>query len=253
METNQNFYQRQNEWSQIYFRPRDEQEQKKLELLQDIAGIARKTGLELGAGGGQFAIAAAESGFVVTAVEQEAAFVEHARLAAKTSGVDGVSFLCADFYDLEFTQPFDLIWYWDGFGLGSDAGQRRLLKKMASWLKPNGLVLLDVFTPWYWSGPARGRSWKVEQAMRLYDFDAQNNRLLDHWWQVDHPETKITQSIRCYSPADMLLLLEGSGLELFEVHPGGAVNYDSGEYIEKAPLLDAMSYIAVLRHALVVD
>lgn len=48
------------------------------------------------------------------------------------------------------------------------------------------------------------------------------------------------QSLRCYSHADLMLLLEGTRLRLQNVEPGGAVNYDNTTYTKQVPLRQAM-------------
>jgi hypothetical protein len=38
-------------------------------------------------------------------------------------------------------------------------------------------------------------------------------------WRVGHEDYVVTQSLRCYSPADLYLLLEGTGLSVVDVEP----------------------------------
>jgi hypothetical protein len=64
----------------------------------------------------------------------------------------------------------------------------------------------------------------------------------------ENPSIKTTQTLRCYSPADLTLLLEGTGLTILENFPGGFVDYSSGTYIPEVPLHQAMSYITRLVH-----
>ncbi|MFC6800602.1 class I SAM-dependent methyltransferase [Deinococcus caeni] len=91
--------------------------------------------LELGAGGGQFAVSAAAEGFRVTALELRAAGVAHMLRLARERDLS-LSAVQGDFYAADPGGPFDLIVYWDGFGIGSDDDQRRLLTRMAGWLAP---------------------------------------------------------------------------------------------------------------------
>ncbi len=55
------------------------------------------------------------------------------------------------------------------------------------------------------------------------------------------------QSLRCYSPADLQLLMNRLDLETVHIEPGGTMDYAEGQYIEKAPLHKAMSYLAVIK------
>jgi hypothetical protein len=84
--------------------------------------------------------------------------------------------------------------------------------------------------------------------MREYGFDAGKCALTDTWWMKENPSIKTIQTLRCYSPADLALLLEGSGLTILENFPGGFVDYSSGTYIPEVPLHQAMSYITRLVH-----
>lgn len=86
-------------------------------------------------------------------------------------------------------------------------------------------------------------------ATRRYGFDATGNRMLDMWWPNGRPGEALTQSLRCYEPADFHLLLEGTGLGLTGIEPGGAVDRVSGEYRSPVPLEHAMSYLARLERA----
>jgi len=44
-------------------------------------------------------------------------------------------------YDVDIGGPFDAVCYWDGFGIGDDQDQRRLLRRIAGWLAPDGRAL----------------------------------------------------------------------------------------------------------------
>ncbi len=153
--------------------------------------------------------------------------------------------MCGDFYAVSVPGPFDVVCYWDGFGVGSDADQRRLLARIASWLGRDGCALIDIYTPWYWARMT-GRQWAVGTALRRHDFDADGCRMLDRWWPVGEEQRAVTQSLRCYAPADLRLVLEGTGLRLTVVEPGGAVDDNTGRYQKRVPLATAMMYRAKL-------
>ena len=85
-------------------------------------------------------------------------------------------------------------------------------------------------------------------AVRRYGFDADGCRLTDTWWPADDPSAAVTQSLRCYSPADLRLLLQGTGLRLDDLEPGGAVV--DGAFVAQVPLGHAMNYCATLRRDL---
>ena len=58
------------------------------------------------------------------------------------------------------------------------------------------------------------------------------------------PHDAVTQSLRCYSPADLRLLLEGTGLFVLDVEP-----FTDETYGEPCELVDAMRYLATLTPA----
>jgi len=54
-------------------------------------------------------------------------------------------------------------------------------------------------------------------------FDLVHARWIDEWQPVEHPEHTLAQTIRCYTPADLLLLLKGSGLRIQHLEIEGEV------------------------------
>jgi hypothetical protein len=151
--------------------------------------------------------------------------------------------IAGDFYEVEPTGPFDIVVYFDGFGIGSDEDQRRLLRRVAGWLAPGGCVLVDVLVPWYWSRQAGNEEeFPKGSGVRYLDgFDAEGSRMTGRMWRVGHEDDAVIQSLRCYSPADLRLLLEGTGLSLVDVEP-----FTDEGYSEPSELDDAMLYLATL-------
>lgn len=247
MEWVEAFYTKQDEWSGCYTGQPGPGDHQRAQLV--TAALAGQMGrvLELGAGGGQSALATAQLGHEVTAIEVVARLAAHARTLVMQAAPGTLRIMEGSFYTLPLSATFDVICYWDGFGVGTDAQQRLLLQRMARWLAPAGTVLIDLYTPWYWARVA-GRQMATSAFMRQYDFDADSCRMLDHWWHAERPTEPVTQSLRCYSPQDLRLLLEGTGLVLAQVEAGGAVDYDAGTYTSAVPLAQAMQYRALLRH-----
>lgn len=246
--TDKDFYRLQNQWSKIYFRNISQGDLDRVLWINRLTGMRGVRILELGAGGGQFSVAACQLNHKVTAVEIEPDFVEHMFNLSTNRSPENLTIVNADFNTVELEGDFDLICYWDGFGLGSDADQRQLLKKISSWLTRDGSVFLEVFTPWFWANQAAGVIFPIGEAIREYGFDAAKCTVNDTWCLKDNPSLKTTQRLRCYSPAELALLLEGSGLTILENFPGGFVDYGSGTYIPEVPLHQAMSYITRLVH-----
>lgn len=198
--------------------------------------------LELGAGGGQFAVSAAAEGFRVTALELRAAGVAHMLRLAREYGVT-LNGIQGDFYTADPGGPFDLIVYWDGFGVGSDDDQRRLLTRMAGWLAPQGHALLDVYTPWYWASHA-GYTRHTDTYTQVYGFDSATSRMTDTY--VEPGGQRHSQSLRCYSPDDLRRLLAGTGLRLARAEPGGMFDTATGTWHPQADWASCMTFQAVL-------
>ncbi len=132
--TDKDFYRLQNHWSKIYFRDISQRDLDRVLWINRFTGMRGVRILELGAGGGQFSVAACQLNHKVTAVEIEPDFVAHMRHLSKHWNPENLMVINADFNTVELEGNFDLICYWDGFGMGSDSDQRTLLKKISSWL-----------------------------------------------------------------------------------------------------------------------
>jgi SAM-dependent methyltransferase len=240
------FYQAQNDWFGVYLLPIDEQHEDRRTVVHQLLGAAPKTILELGAGGGQTAVVLAQAGHTLTTIELLESSTQYAKQLAEEYQLS-IHVLQGDFYTLDLPQTFDAVVYFDSFGIGSDQDQQRLLNRVAHWLQPQGKALIEVGTPWYWNEVAKSRKVDLEVCFRQYDFDLITSRLIDAWWHKDYPETVVQQSLRCYSPADLELLLQGTNLELVNIQAGNAIAYDPTRWLKNVALEDAMTYYAVLQ------
>jgi hypothetical protein len=103
--------------------------------------------------------------------------------------------------------------------------------------------VIDVFTPWYWAKAAGGTEEFPEGSGVWYrdTFDADGSRLVEEMWREGHEHDVVSQSLRCYAPADVRLLVDGTGLRLASVEP-----YSDESYTSAAPLNEAMMYLAKL-------
>lgn len=138
--------------------------------------------LELGTGSGEFAITAAKKGYHVTAVELVPSLVKHMEKLQKKHMLKGdLTSICGEFYQIELNQTFDMVCYLDGFGTGDDQDQKRLLQRISKWLKSDGCVFIDIYTPWYWSKHA-GQEIQFGSLSRKYDYDFARSRMLDSWF-----------------------------------------------------------------------
>lgn len=242
------FYTKQYEWMDLNDEDMLKAENERLNHLEKFSDRPVQSVLELGSGKGYFAVAAAKKGYDVTVIELTENAVAHIHKLAKVHHVtEKITVIQGDFYQAELPDQFDAVCYWDSFGIGTDADQLRLLKRIRQWLKPDGTAFIDIYTPWFWAGAA-GQSMSFANGIqREYGFDAEGCRMLDSWWEKGTEQDQVMQSLRCYSPADFQLLMKGLDFETVHFEPGGTMDYAAGQYIEKAPLHKAMSYLAVMK------
>ncbi len=204
--------------------------ERRVKLVDRLCGPGARRILDLGAGAGGTAAAMADYGHSVVAVELNPTDAAYARKLLKAPRKGDVTFLEADFYTVELQESFDVVTVWQAFGIGSDTDQRFLLRRISNeWLAPGGSVLMDVYNP---AGPARnagkerrlkplpGVPGSVEMVERCH-YDPVQGRWTDEWEPTEHPENTLAQTVRCYTPADLLLLLEGTGLCLKYIEMGG--------------------------------
>ena len=172
--------------------------------LQEVVRIQEQIGksfhkvLELGAGYGLLANAMASQGRDVTSIE----LVQELVTFAKDNSLAPVHILCGDFYEINLKDTFDCILYIDGFGVGEDADQLRLLKRIYHWLNNEGYALIDIYEPNYWRQVYRGEIVLNDDSsvFRMYDFNEEALRFTDTWWHKNNDSEKFTQSLKCYSP-----------------------------------------------------
>ncbi len=239
------FYARQNEWVGVYDGDVAERHRKNAAIVHRLAEGRLGRLLELGAGGGQNAAAAADLGYSVVAVELIPSIKRNAEKLAAQPRRGRLRVIQGDFYEVEFSDPFDVVCYWDGFGIGTDSDQRRLLNRVAAWLRPSGFALIEVYSPQYWADAA-GRRAEFGKVARRYDFDREKSRLLDRWWPVGREDLAVTQSLRCYSPDDFRTLLKGVNLEVESIESRGAFDFDNNLFVEQVPPERAMQYLVKL-------
>jgi SAM-dependent methyltransferase len=214
-----------------------------VDAVRRLAGDGHKRILELGPGTGSTAAALAHAGHDVVTIELQPMLAEY--IAELARGVERGSLrsLVGDFYSVDPGGPFDVVAYFDGFGIGSDEDQRRLLRRVSEWLTPKGCGLIDVLTPWHFAKTAgEEEEFPVGSGVHYREgFDAEGSRMTEQMWRASDEADVVTQSLRCYSPADLRLLLEGTDLELAGIEP-----YMDQWYGEPAALEDAMVYLAKL-------
>lgn len=241
-------------WGAQSDNPADDLE--RADAVERLCGPGVKRILELGAGAGRTAAAMAARGHAVAAVELSPMRARQARELLGVPRPGALTIVEADFYTVELAGRFDVVCYWDGFGVGSDADQRRLLQRIAQeWLAPRGSALLDVAST-AWAArhagaeerlaPLPGVPGSVEM-LRRWRFDPVHCRWIDEWQPTADPGKALAQAVRCYTPADFRLLLGGTGLALKRIEVAGQeVDWASDAISTSGPLAEAYSYLVQL-------
>ncbi|MGG2936111.1 class I SAM-dependent methyltransferase [Bacillus pacificus] len=230
------FYQKQFELSNYDINTESWLEQLAKEVKEQI-GHPFQSMLELGAGNGGFARAMSKLRVKMTTVE----LVPELVMFAKEHSTNDIEIHCADFYKINFEEKFDVVSYLDGFGVGTDDEQLILLKRIKNWMKDDGCALIDIYQPLYWK-KVSGQEMLLSSAMRKYEYDSINERMLDHWWHPNNPNDIVTQSLRCYTVDEISNLCAEAGLSIVGIFPGGAYNFEEGKYKEQASLNECLSY-----------
>ncbi|GAA1631145.1 hypothetical protein GCM10009764_62470 [Nocardia ninae] len=192
----------------------------------------------------------ADLGYSVVAVELSSVRARQAHeRAAEVEGRD-LRIVEGDFYRVELGEQFDCVVYWNGFGVGSDAEQRTLLRRVSrDWLRPGGAMIVDVLSPWKWArvaGELEHDRYTIDLA-NSNDYDPVTSRFSDRWWPVGKESEAVEQFGRCYTPADLLLLVEGTGLAVERMELDGTEIWTDQRYSSTHPLWEAWEYRAVLR------
>ncbi|GEN29816.1 SAM-dependent methyltransferase [Cerasibacillus quisquiliarum] len=212
---------------------------KEVDEIEQQIGRHFQTVLELGAGNGQLARSIAHRKKDVTTIELVPEMVEFAN-----SIPSSVKSLCGSFYDLPLNKTFDVILYIDGFGVGNDDDQLKLLHRIYGWMNDDGVALIDIYQPNYWK-KIDGKSMYplgTKKVARKYGFIEETNEMTDTWWHVDNPENVYTQTLTCYSPDDIVELANQANLKVKAFYPGGAMDFDTWTYNETVSLSSCLSY-----------
>lgn len=237
------FYKKQFEWLRDIETEMASYLEKEAERIEEQIGDKFETMLDIGAGIGSIARTLDSRGIAMTTLELVPDLVDAARRRSPKS----IDIHEGDFYTYEFSKQFNVVGYFDGFGIGSDEDQLKLLQRMKSWVKDDGLLLIDIYHPHYWRTIASGQKMKIDDAERVYSFDEVNCRMIDSWWNKENPEEIFTQSLRCYTVDEISSMCEKAGLTITGIFPGGAMDFENWTYRETAPLSTCLSYRVKLK------
>ena len=101
---------------------------------------------DFGCGMGTYATQLAEKGADVTGIDFSETFIQHAKKVAKRKGLD-INYVQQDYLEFETEERFDLITLLlCDFCALSPSQRKTMLKKFYKFLKPDGSVLIDVYS-----------------------------------------------------------------------------------------------------------
>jgi SAM-dependent methyltransferase len=242
------FYQKQYEllerrdvWPRVWANRTPGETPPRVQLMERLAGSGPKRVLELGCGSGLVAGATAEAGHSVVAVDLAPIAATSARQIASTLPSGQMEVVEGDFLEIDLSGPFDVVTYFDGFGVGSDEDQQRLLHRVSAWLANDGCALIDVYNPYYFARIDGIEYDESDTVLGRTDFDPESCRLTNRIWPKQTADDAITQSLRCYSPADLRVLLKDTGLGLQHIEP-----HESEPSARPLPMKEAPTYLAQL-------
>lgn len=241
------FYLKQSELcSDCYFHDDKDYANQKVAIIKQLTpSTQNKCILDIGAGGGQNAVAMSHFSKEVQAIELLDEFVKFGKNLIQKNNRNNCFITQGDFYTYTPECKFDIVTYWDGFGVGSDDEQIILLTNIAKWLNDDGFACIEIYTPWY-ADYSKNKEMTFGDAKRRYGFDFENCRWLDSWWKINDEQNAVQQSLRCYSPADLKLLVKNTGLVIDTIIP--CLNYTNFESLYSGDLSTSLSYLAILKH-----
>ncbi len=249
IEKNKVFYQKQFDWYKDCYLENESVMKAACDSISDrilsFANFDVDSILEIGSGMGFQAMSFSKKGYLVEAVEIVGELCDFASKRSEEQGLN-VNFINDDFLKHQFDKKYDVIYYLDGFGVGSDSDQKSFIRKMGELLSDRGFIYLEVYNPLYWSKTAGVTMQIYGDISREYGYDLNENRMIDSWKNDSTGDVK-TQSLGCYTLNQIEKMCKDNGLKISEIIPGGKMNYETMELIENATLEDCMSYFVIIK------
>jgi cyclopropane fatty-acyl-phospholipid synthase-like methyltransferase len=120
--------------------------EKSCNWIADHFNIEGKTVIDFGCGPGLYTTRLAEKGAFVTGIDFSKNSINHARSSAKEKGLN-INYIVSDYLDFETAEKFDLIiMIMCDFCALSPAQRKILLGKFKAIMKPEGSILMDVYS-----------------------------------------------------------------------------------------------------------
>lgn len=178
---------------------------------------------------GSLSIPLARTGVRVVGVDQSAAYIQRARVEARTANLP-CTFLPGDAIDFVPAEPCDAAFNWEtGFGNADDVRNQQMLQRVFEALKPGGRFLLD-----YQNVPRILRHFQEclvhRQTMpagevlllRESTIDLPGGWLRQHWTFLmpDGRRCQRATAVRLYLPHDLAAMLRRCGFQDITFHGG---------------------------------
>jgi SAM-dependent methyltransferase len=171
--------------------------------------------LDVPCGAGRHALELASLGFGITGVDLTAGALEEARRHAAERHL-ALDWHRLDMRELPWTERFDGAYCFHGsFGYFNESGDRRFLAAAARALRPGARLLIDTHIAETLLPRFQARNWtRLGQHLLLEDrsYDHERGRVDTDWTLIgDDRVLQRTSSIRLYTYAELVRLLQGAG------------------------------------------
>jgi SAM-dependent methyltransferase len=199
--------------------------------------------LDLGCGPGLYARRLSERGLRVTGLD----FSERSIAYAKEHDAKS-NYIVQDYLEMEFENLYDMVTLiWCDYGAMVPVDRHNLLDRVYRALKPGGLFLLDVFTPWWNFGQKESTSWEICEHGSFWSPNPHICLNAQYYYgeSIGMRRTVIIENgrIRCFNIWNTCFTKESLSEEM-QLHKLVPVNYysdiDGKPYEEKSQLLCAV-------------
>ena len=200
---------------------------------------------DFGCGPGLYANMLAERGAIVTGIDFSENSLKHAKQVADKKGLK-VNYVHANYLDFEATDRFDLIiMIMCDYCALSPEQRKKLLSKFSSLLKPEGSVLLDVYSLNSFNQKEESTTYELNQLYGFWSPDdyygfvntfkyEKEKVTLDKYTIIEKARKRVVYNWLQYFSEDSLRLeFEGNGFKVEELYSdvaGKAIASESAEF-----------------------